>query len=365
MANWCSQDSGERRDGVSPRNRAGAGGGVPERRDVYERLADELRESITSGQYQPGDKLPSTLELMARTGVANLTVRGAYRVLVEEGLVEPVSKRGFYVRRPNLMTWHLNPPAGRPRAAALLDNWAADAEAAGLAYREEISVAIEDASVLILGRPAGERLGLTPGSRVLVRRATRFTGLAGGGAPLTPDSLSDAYYPYDLVRDTPLASPAAVSPAGILAGLGHPPRGYDDEIRPRLATAEERRILSLAQVSVILELARTGYDPERHPVLVCHQVRRGDGAIYHYQLSNPGHRPPPGHPARPPGHPAPPPAHSQATGPPAQLLTAALSGHQVMINGHALCPPLSFDLRSWPRSLSNRNRSPGGTPAGK
>ena len=153
------------------------------------------------------------------------------------------------------------------------------------------------------GRPAGERLGLKPGSRVLVRRATRFTGPAGGGAPLAPDSLSDAYYPYDLVRDTPLASPAAVSPAGILAGLGHPLRGYDDEIRPRLATAEERRILSLAQVSVILELARTGYDPERHPVLVCHQIRRGDGAIYHYQLSNPGHRPAT-RPSRPPATPS-------------------------------------------------------------
>ncbi|HCU96171.1 MAG TPA: GntR family transcriptional regulator, partial [Actinobacteria bacterium] len=62
---------------------------------MYERLADELRQAITSGQYQPGDRLPSTLELMARTGVANLTVRGAYRVLIEEGLVEPVSKRGF------------------------------------------------------------------------------------------------------------------------------------------------------------------------------------------------------------------------------------------------------------------------------
>ena len=275
---------------MPPRTRASAEGNVPERRDVYERLADELRQAIVSGQYKAGDKLPSTLDLMARTGVANLTVRGAYRVLVEEGLVEPVNKRGFYVRRPNALTWQMNPVAGRQRGPVPLDAWAADAESAGLAHREEISIAIEDASVLILGRPAGDRLGLETGSRVLIRRATRLTGPAGDDAPLTPDSLADAYYPYDLVRDSELASPAPASPAEILAGLGQPLRGYDDELRPRLATAEERRILSLAQVSVVLELARTAYAGDHAPVMISHQVRRGDGAIYRYQLSYPGQR---------------------------------------------------------------------------
>src|ERR1035438_4388228 len=106
MANWCSQGSGGG-TGVSPRTRSGAEGSVPERRDVYERLADELRQRIVSGQYQPGERLPSTLDLMSRTGVANLTVRGAYRVLVEEGLVESVNKRGIYVRRPKIGRAHV------------------------------------------------------------------------------------------------------------------------------------------------------------------------------------------------------------------------------------------------------------------
>src|SRR6266851_4158421 len=152
MANWCSEGSGGG-TGVSPRTRGGAGGSVPERRDVYERLADELRQAILAGQYQPGDRLPSTLDLMARSGVANLTVRFAYRVLVEEGLVEPIPKRGFYVRRPNVTTWRMNAgTGGRKPAPELLDGWAADAQAAGLTPAEEISVAIEDAGVLVAGR---------------------------------------------------------------------------------------------------------------------------------------------------------------------------------------------------------------------
>ena len=80
----------------------------------------------------------------------------------------------------------------------------------------------------------------------------------------TADSLADEYYPYDLVRDSPLASPAPASPVEILAGLGHKLRGHVDEIRPRVATTEERRLLSLPQVSVVLELARTAHDSRRH-----------------------------------------------------------------------------------------------------
>jgi GntR family transcriptional regulator len=272
-----------------PRSRYGADGSVPERRDVYEQLADDLRRAIVTGQYQPGDKLPSTLDLMERTGVANLTVRGAYRVLVEEGLVESVSKKGFYVRRPNAMTWQMNPGSGRGRTGTLvLDGWAASAEAAGLRHREEISVAIEDASALVLGIPIGDRLGLPPGSRVLVRRAVRLTGPADDSRPEAPDSLADAYYPYDLVRDSVLASPGAVSSVEVLAGLGCLLREFDDELRPRVATADERRRLQLAEVSVVLELTRTARTADRRAVLVSHQVRRGDGAIYSYHLRTTG-----------------------------------------------------------------------------
>jgi GntR family transcriptional regulator len=274
---------------MSPRTRASLPGSVPERTDVYERLAADLRQGILSGQYQPGDRLPSTLEIMERTGVANLTVRGAYRMLVEEGLVESIPKKGFYVRRPSIMTWRMTPArTGRRAGAVPLDAWAADAEAAALAHREDITVTIEDAAVPILGTPAGERLGLSAGSRVLARRAIRYTGPADASRPVEADSLVDEYYPYDLVRDTDLASPGPASPAEILAAAGLKIRSQTDEIRPRVATAEERRLLSLPQVSVVLELARTARTGDGQPVVVMHQVRRGDGATYLYDVTYPG-----------------------------------------------------------------------------
>ena len=187
------------------------------------------------------------------------------------------------------MTWRMNPAPGTRRTGPeLLDGWAADVEAAGLASREEITVAIEDASVPVLGTAAGERLGLPEGSRVLVRRAVRYTGPADESSPAAPDCLADEYYPYDLVRDTALASPAPASPVAVLAEIGHKLRGHRDDLRPRLASTEERRLLSLPQVSVVLELARTAHDSDRKPVVVLHQIRRGDGATFSYETSYPG-----------------------------------------------------------------------------
>ena len=274
---------------MSPRSRAIGAGGVPERVDVYERLADELRQGILSGRYKPGDRLPSTLELMERTGVANLTVRGAYRVLIEEGLVESVNKRGFYVRQPNAVTWRMNPAQrGRRPGTSPLDAWSADVEATGRAWREDVSVAIEGSSALMMGTPVGERLGLPDGSRVLVRRAVRYTGPAGETQPSTPDSLADEYYPYDLVHDTPLASPGPADPVEVLAGIGRKLRGHTDKLRPRLATAEERRLLNLPQVSVVLELTRTAHTADHAPIVLLHQIRRGDGATFTYESSYPG-----------------------------------------------------------------------------
>ena len=242
---------------MSPRTRAAAAGSVPERRDVYERLADELRQEIVSGRYKPGDRLPSTLELMERTGVANLTVRGAYRMLIEEGLVEPISKRGLLrppPQRDDLADESRLAPPAAP-GPDVLDCWAADVEAAGLAHREEISVAIEDSSVLVLGTPVGERLGLPERSRVLVRRAIRYTGPAGDGTPGEADSLADEYYPYDLVRDTALASPAPANALEVLTGIGHKLRGSVDEAA---APPGHHRRAPPAQPAAGLRRARAG-----------------------------------------------------------------------------------------------------------
>jgi DNA-binding transcriptional regulator YhcF (GntR family) len=69
-------------------------------RPAYEQLADELRQAITTGEYEPGDRLPSTRELSESHGIAPMTVRNALKVLEDEQLVVARQGRGVFVRTP-------------------------------------------------------------------------------------------------------------------------------------------------------------------------------------------------------------------------------------------------------------------------
>jgi GntR family transcriptional regulator, transcriptional repressor for pyruvate dehydrogenase complex len=59
---------------------------------AYQLLADELREEITSGRLQPGERLPPEPALCVRSGVSRSTVREALRLLASQHLI--VTTRG-------------------------------------------------------------------------------------------------------------------------------------------------------------------------------------------------------------------------------------------------------------------------------
>ncbi|MFE9651706.1 winged helix-turn-helix domain-containing protein [Micromonospora sp. NPDC006431] len=62
-----------------------------------QRIAQDIRDKIASGEYAPGDKLPSLRELIAHYGVSAEPVRSALLILQAEGLVEGHQGKGIYV----------------------------------------------------------------------------------------------------------------------------------------------------------------------------------------------------------------------------------------------------------------------------
>ena len=64
----------------------------------YQRIAKEIRDQIVAGVYAPGDRIPSTRELVDREGVAKATVDKVMRVLKEDHLVESKPGVGLVVR---------------------------------------------------------------------------------------------------------------------------------------------------------------------------------------------------------------------------------------------------------------------------
>jgi GntR family transcriptional repressor for pyruvate dehydrogenase complex len=54
---------------------------------IADQVAEQLRQLITSGEYKPGDRIPSERELAARLGVGRPAVREALRELKAQGLL--------------------------------------------------------------------------------------------------------------------------------------------------------------------------------------------------------------------------------------------------------------------------------------
>src|SRR3954447_21792124 len=60
----------------------------PDRRKLYVRIADELREELVAGRYPVGEAFPSIGELAERFSAAKMTVDRAVEVLRGEGYLE-------------------------------------------------------------------------------------------------------------------------------------------------------------------------------------------------------------------------------------------------------------------------------------
>ncbi|MFI5636483.1 GntR family transcriptional regulator [Streptomyces goshikiensis] len=84
---------------------------MPSRRQA---IADDLRHLISTGHFQPGDRLPSEAQLATRYTVSTPTLRSALALLQGEGLVEKVHGSGNFVRRPLRRTTYVGGAATPP-----------------------------------------------------------------------------------------------------------------------------------------------------------------------------------------------------------------------------------------------------------
>lgn len=69
---------------------------------LYYQVAEVLREKILSGEWRPGDQIPTEDELCQLFQVSRTTVRYALSTLVSEGLIFRKQGQGTYVAEPTL-----------------------------------------------------------------------------------------------------------------------------------------------------------------------------------------------------------------------------------------------------------------------
>jgi len=71
---------------------------------IYAALADRLRETIKSGNLNPGELIGSEHEISRRENISRMTVRKASDLLIQEGLIERRPGKGLYVSGAGTLT---------------------------------------------------------------------------------------------------------------------------------------------------------------------------------------------------------------------------------------------------------------------
>jgi DNA-binding transcriptional regulator YhcF (GntR family) len=95
---------------------------------TYLQLVQQVRQALRLGVLEPGDRLPTAREVVARLAINPNTVLKAYRELEREGLVRPRPGLGTFVVRsvPG------GDPGTRSRFLVSMRRWVSDANGAGL-----------------------------------------------------------------------------------------------------------------------------------------------------------------------------------------------------------------------------------------
>lgn len=240
-----------------------------DRRPASERLADELRVSIESGELAAGAKLPSERELAELHGIARNTARQAIRLLAESGLVVAEHGRGVFVR-PALSVVRLGNDRYSPRYRETgLSPFLLECAKQGKAGRFEVL------SVERVTPPAdvAARLKLSPDSASALRRENVFW------ADADPVQRVTTWLPWALAEDTALLRDEVGHPFGIhgiLEERGHTMARIHDEISARMPTPDEREHLQLSPGVPVLDVLHTSIDTEGEPYELTRFVMRAD-----------------------------------------------------------------------------------------
>jgi GntR family transcriptional regulator len=243
---------------------------------LYRRIADRLREQITSGTYAAGQRLPAEPELMSTFHASRNTVRLALAALANEGLVATEHGRGTFVREQRTLTYH----AARAERVDRPSSWQTDA------YFEEVREAGREPSQSFTLRmePAipevCARLHVDEDQLVVLRKVIRYVD----GQPW---SEQDSWYPMDVAEQAGLTVPHDL-PGGTIRAMaqaGHVEVGYVDELTARMPTPDEIRALALASGVPVVIYARTAWTSAR-PVRVTRTVFPADRNRIVYELGD-------------------------------------------------------------------------------
>ncbi|MFG2480990.1 GntR family transcriptional regulator [Streptomyces fagopyri] len=234
-------------------------------------IATDLRSRIDSGEFAPGEKLPSTRLLSEHYAISAQAIARVIALLKAEGVVEGKQGAGVFVREWQPLVYR--PQSEFRRKAPDVDVFHSLLQAEGRDGDQIIEVAVEPAPPEV-----ARRLQLDEGEQVAVRRRTSLVD----GIPFSTD---DSYVPAHVVEGSEWMTEGSVDRGTnqVLAELGHELVEGLDEIyvrNPRIAEVDR---LQLPTGTPIAELITTGHNTDGRPVQVTICLLPGDRHVIVYE----------------------------------------------------------------------------------
>jgi GntR family transcriptional regulator len=221
---------------------------------MYQQIADKLRNRIESGALEPGQQLPTELELREEFKASRNTVRDAIKRLSSLGLVESRPGSGTFVTKkidPFITVLTQDPVTGYgggEGATYLSQVSQADREPDSGPVRVELKPAPREIAL---------RLRIAPGDQVVLRHQERFIDRI-------PWSLQTSFFPFEFATKAPRLLMAEDIAEGtvryIEATLGIKQSSYRDWITARAPDDNEQRFFSISHDSMVFDIFRSAFD---------------------------------------------------------------------------------------------------------
>lgn len=253
--------------------------GPTDARPLQVRIADDIRAKIETGEYTPGQQLPTYDDLTAAYLCSLAVVRKAVDLLKQQGLLITVQGKGTYVRDRARARRHGMDRYSRSRWSSGTSILVAEAAQQG----REATQLMRFLGTVPAPPTVAERLNIEPGTLVHVRRRTT---LIDG----RPNQLADSFYELALAEAVPAIKEEDTGPGGGFARIeeaGYRLARIREEIALRMPTGPESAALQLPGGTPVADLIRTAYDAEGRPLEVMLAVIAGDMVSFDYDFAVP------------------------------------------------------------------------------
>ena len=237
---------------------------------LYQQIIDYMHEKIESGEYKPGDMLPSEASLCDEFGVSRITVRNAIQYLTDEGYIVKRHGKGSFINDK------LSKPASRFIRFTELCK-----EQGVATYNQTVSVEEIPATHELI-----RKLDLTYGESVILMTQLRY-------ANYKPAILLRGYFPADTFGFLLQEDPAKQELAKLIlahTGIDIDTRcGYRDVMSVSAAKKEDAELLKIKTGSPVYMLTETVSQMSGKPFFMLKEML--SGSMFDFELTETGAMP--------------------------------------------------------------------------